>query len=150
MHAGASCAQHVQRDEQQHNASRKLESGHGDAEEFEDPFAGHGKNNEYSGHDAASQPRHANAGFRCIRWSHGEERGNGRQRINNYEERTGGEKDVFGQCHVGALDSCIVACVTWLHRCMVTSSNRAGRKYGIRHAVDDFFVSGTNGGEDSA
>jgi len=43
MHSRASRPQHVQGNQQQNDARSELKSWHGDAKEFEDPFAGHRK-----------------------------------------------------------------------------------------------------------
>lgn len=92
-------AQHVERDEQKDDAGGELKSRHGDAKEFEDPFAGSRKNNQDAGHDATGEPSHSDALFSRVGGSHREKRRNRGKRIDDHKQGARSQQGVLGEAH---------------------------------------------------
>ena len=99
QHPRALRPQHVERDQQQHNAGGNLEGRHGDAEKPKNPTPCQGKGEQDTEHDQGRQPGHADAVGGGVRRRHCDKRRHRRQRIHDHKQRTGRQKDVFMQGH---------------------------------------------------
>ena len=86
LHQRALRAQHVQRNEQQHDAAGHLKGRQGDAEQLENPLPGHREHQQHAGHYPAGQSRHVSALLGGVVGSHGQERRHGADRVHNHKE----------------------------------------------------------------